>query len=106
MHNRRRFLHQDLLVDAVTPIGAFVALSNTRPGPALLFESAPGAGVGARRSMIALDARGAVRAFDGEVTVAIDGEDALIKKESPADAARRLAATLRPGPDDVAKSPF
>jgi anthranilate synthase component 1 len=106
MHNRRRFLHQDLLVDAVTPIGAFVALSNTRPGPALLFESAPGAGVGARRSMIALGARGAVRAFDGEVTVTIDGEDALIKNESPADAARRLAATLRPGPDDVAKSPF
>jgi anthranilate synthase component I len=106
MHNRRRFLHRDLLVDAVTPIGAFVALSNTRPGPALLFESAPGAGVGARRSMIALGARGAVRAFDGDVTVTIDGEDTLIKKESPAAAARRLAATLRPGPDHVAKSPF
>src|ERR1700687_4405389 len=50
----RRFIHKQLLVDAVTPIGAFAAVSSARPGPAMLFESAPGAGVGARRSLIAL----------------------------------------------------
>jgi anthranilate synthase component 1 len=106
LNNPRRFLHRELLVDAVTPIGAFAVLSSARPGPAVLFESAPGAGVGARRSLIALGARGAVRAFDGEVTIALDGEGPHATHVSPLQAGRDLAAALRPEPQDVARSPF
>jgi anthranilate synthase component 1 len=72
----------------------------------MLFESAPGAGVGARRSLIALGSLGAVRAFDGEVTIAIDGDDARVTKVSPVQAGRDLVAAVRPGPEDVARSPF
>ncbi len=106
MNNRRRFQHRELLVDAVTPIGAFAAVASARPGPAMLFESAPGAGVGARRSLIALGSRGAMRAFDGEVTVSMDGDDRRRTDVSPVQAGRDLAAALRPGPEDVVRSPF
>ena len=106
MNHPRRFLHRELLVDAVTPIGAFAAMSGARPGPAMLFESAPGAGVGARRSLIALGSRGAMRAFDGEVTVCMDGDDPRRTEVSPVQAGRDLSAALRPSQEDVARSPY
>jgi anthranilate synthase component 1 len=106
LKNRRRFEHRELLVDAVTPIGAFAAVSSARPGPTMLFESAPGAGVGARRSLIALGSRGAVRAFDGGVTVSVDSDDRQHADVSPVEAGRDLMAALRPGPEDIGRSPF
>jgi anthranilate synthase component 1 len=106
LNHPRRFAHRELLVDAVTPIGAFAMVSSARPGPAMLFESAPGAGVGARRSLIALGSRGAVRAFDGEVSVSIDGDDRRRADLSPVQAGRDLVRALRPGPADIGLSPY
>jgi anthranilate synthase component 1 len=106
MNPQRRIVHRELLADAVTPIGAYLAITSARGGPSFLLESALGAGVGARRSMIGTGARGEVRAFDGEVSISIDGSCPRSFDGPPLEACRALQAALQPGSDDVSRSPF
>jgi anthranilate synthase component I len=106
LNSFRRIIHRDILADAVTPIGAYLAVTHARQGPAMLFESALGAGVGARRSLICVGARGEVRVFDGEVSTAIDGGPLRMTRTAPLDACRSMLATLAPTSDDIKRSPF
>ncbi|HEY5095824.1 MAG TPA: anthranilate synthase component I family protein [Candidatus Eremiobacteraceae bacterium] len=106
MNTFRRIVHRDVLADAVTPIGAYLAIVRARKGPAMLFESALGAGVGARRSLIGVGARGEVRVFDGEVSTAIDGGELRATGASPLDACRSVLESLSPAADDIRRSPF
>jgi anthranilate synthase component I len=94
-----------VVADGITPIAAFAALRAARPGPAFLFESAPGAGLSARYSIIGLGCRGQVRAVDGQVSADVDGVPAG-NGASAFDAARDVLRRLRPPAAALAQSPF
>lgn len=106
MNTQRRIVHRELLADAVTPVGAYREIARARGGPSFLLESALGAGVGARRSLIGVGARGEVRAVDGRVSLAVDGRERPVTDASPLEACRELLSALLPAPEDVERSPF
>ncbi|MBV8171913.1 MAG: anthranilate synthase component I family protein, partial [Candidatus Eremiobacteraeota bacterium] len=87
------------LADGITPIAAFAALRALRMGPALLFESAPGAGESARHSIIGLGSRGELVADEDGARLCVAGDIVRALGSDGSEllaAARELLDRLRP----------
>ena len=94
------------VADEITPIAAFRALANVRPGAAFLFESAPAPQASSRYSVIGLGVRGDLRIASGACLLSIDGKVAKPTGAGPLESARQLLAATRPPEHDVARTPF
>ncbi|HXM17490.1 MAG TPA: anthranilate synthase component I family protein [Candidatus Tumulicola sp.] len=94
-----------IVADGITPIAAFATLRAAHPGVAFLFESAPGAGMSARHSIIGLGCRAEVQAVDGQIRTSIDGET-LDHHGSAFDAAREMLRRLLPERETLIEMPF
>jgi anthranilate synthase component 1 len=92
-----------LLLDGITPIGAYLALRDVLPGPSMLFESAPGAGQLARHSIVLAGSAGELVAREGAVEVVVGVERRAFDRAQVLAACRQLlAATAPSGLDAVA----
>jgi anthranilate synthase component I len=98
----RRVDAREFIADGVTPIAAYRAVTESRPGPSFLLESSPGQSRTSRYSVIGTGCLGEVRAVDGQCTLACGDDVRTFDSRSALDAARELLRACAPHPEFTA----